>query len=190
MPANSIKLRPGQTGICEPAEASGQNHQHHWDTDIVDKVGDHRPGEKKLCPCPTVHYPTPLSTHLVHVWVDGRMQKTKRTHSTTLLSHTVTHAHSGAHTLKHYEYTHTRHRKHWNPQSTSTRTRSASTQMPKRCNTRNIALTNPKFRSAKNKAKVQVLAICSAQKQCFRPKSGPACKRHFYMQLFLILPFM
>ena len=107
MPANSIKLRPGQTGICEPAEASGQNHQHHWDTDIVDKVGDHRLGEKKLCPCPTVHYPTPLSTHLVHVWVDGRMQKTKRTHSTTLLSHTVTHAHSGAHTLKHYEHTHT-----------------------------------------------------------------------------------
>ena len=28
MPANSMQLRPGQTGICEPAEASGQNHPH------------------------------------------------------------------------------------------------------------------------------------------------------------------
>ena len=28
MPANSMQLRPGQTGICGPAEASGQNHPH------------------------------------------------------------------------------------------------------------------------------------------------------------------
>ena len=28
MPSNSMQLRPGQTGICGPAEASGQNHQH------------------------------------------------------------------------------------------------------------------------------------------------------------------
>ena len=33
MPANSMQLCPGQTGICGPAEASGQNHQHqHIDT--------------------------------------------------------------------------------------------------------------------------------------------------------------
>ena len=28
MPANSMQLRAGQTGICGPAEASGQNHPH------------------------------------------------------------------------------------------------------------------------------------------------------------------
>ena len=28
MPSNSMQLRPGQTGICGPAEASGQNHPH------------------------------------------------------------------------------------------------------------------------------------------------------------------
>ena len=28
MPTNSMQLRPGQTGICGPAEASGQNHPH------------------------------------------------------------------------------------------------------------------------------------------------------------------
>ena len=28
MLANSMQLRPGQTGICGPAEASGQNHPH------------------------------------------------------------------------------------------------------------------------------------------------------------------
>ena len=28
MPANSMQLRSGQTGICGPAEASGQNHPH------------------------------------------------------------------------------------------------------------------------------------------------------------------
>ena len=28
MPANSMQLRPEQTGICGPAEASGQNHPH------------------------------------------------------------------------------------------------------------------------------------------------------------------
>ena len=28
MPANSMQLRPGQTGICGPAEASGQTHPH------------------------------------------------------------------------------------------------------------------------------------------------------------------
>ena len=28
MPANSMQLRPGQTGICGPAEASGQNDPH------------------------------------------------------------------------------------------------------------------------------------------------------------------
>ena len=28
MPSKSMQLRPGQTGICGPAEASGQNHQH------------------------------------------------------------------------------------------------------------------------------------------------------------------
>ena len=28
MPANSMQLHPGQTGICGPAEASGQNHPH------------------------------------------------------------------------------------------------------------------------------------------------------------------
>ena len=28
VPANSMQLRPGQTGICGPAEASGQSHPH------------------------------------------------------------------------------------------------------------------------------------------------------------------
>ena len=28
MPANSMQLRPGQTGLCGPAEARGQNHPH------------------------------------------------------------------------------------------------------------------------------------------------------------------
>ena len=78
MPSNGMQLRPGQTGICWPAEASGQNHQHQahqhqqgtpWSQDLppqgergdrVRRTHSHSPyPAPSATPSPQQHAPPP-----------------------------------------------------------------------------------------------------------------------------------